>query len=249
MFDSKYRHGQLLGLLLLKNRGGLGGQPMKLIVNVASCETLEVREYIWAYFRQHVEHVKADKKEALRILDSDWDDTRDFAMEFFRTQFAEQDWDPDTLVSICDSTRGEVQDLGRELITRFFDEADGKTYLLKLAQHPAPELQAFASNYLDRFARDDFENLKALEWYFTAVLSQVNRGRVAKDRAQQLLVSEALKTREAAEFVMNLLIRQSATVAIQDKATHLKSMHAISKKWPDIPTPFTIKPKPTAAVA
>lgn len=248
MLQSRYRGGQLLGLLILKRFVGLDGQPMKRLVMIADNEPVEGREYVWDYFQQNVDVVRASKEEALRMLDSEWEDTREFSLQYFRTAFVEEDWTPELLVSICDSVRGEVQDFGRELITRFFKTEDGPEYLLKLSQHPTLELQMFASNYLERFASDDIEKLRALEEYFLAVLTQVNRGRVAKARVLRHLEREALKSAEAGEFVMSILNRQSVTMAIQDKASIIKTMVQIRKRWPELETPLQPKSFPTAAV-
>ncbi|MEM1294448.1 MAG: WGR domain-containing protein [Verrucomicrobiota bacterium] len=248
MLDSNYRCGQLLGLLILKKFVGLKTQRMSRIARLASAETKEVREYVWDHFREFPDRVKENREDATRIVDSDWEDTRQFAFLYFRETFAEEDWTPEILVSLCDSVREDVQDFGRELITKFFKSEHGPDYLLKLSQHPSSKLQTFASNYLERFATDDLERLRSLQWYFLAVLSQVNRGRIAKNRALRFLETEALKSVEAAEFVSQILIRQSATIAIQDKAVILRALLSISKKWPTISVPFHAKPLPVATI-
>jgi hypothetical protein len=173
-------------------------------------------------------------------MDSTWDDTRAFAFDFFREEFREKDWTPQLLVSICDSTKLDVQTFGRELITKYFEEENGTEYLLKLSQHPRIELQLFASNYLERFASDDLNKLQQLEFYFVTVLSQVNKGRVAKDRVLNFLRNEAMKLPEAAEIVARILDRLSMTAAIGDKSTSIEIMRDIHDKYPHIKMPISL---------
>ena len=182
--------------------------------------------------------IKEEKVDALRLVDASWQDARDFAFEFFENSFAEDDWNPELLVSICDSVRGDVADFGRRLITRFFQKEDGPEYLLKLSQHPTAEMQSFASNYLERFASDDLETLRELESYFITVLSQVNRARVAKARTLKFLSGEAEKSESAATFVASILSRQSVTVAIHDKASCIRILHRIQERYPNVETPL-----------
>ncbi len=248
MLESRYRCGQLLGLLMLKKLVNLKDVRMSRLASLASAETQEVREFIWNYFRANPDRIRRNREDAVRILDSDWEDTRHFAFDYFRDTFSEEDWDPGILVSLCDSIRPDVQDYGRDLITRYFRTEDGPKYLLKLSQHPSPNLQMFASNYLERFASDDVEKLESLEWYLLAVLSQVNRSRVAKARVLRFLETEALKSERAAELISKILTRQSATIAIQDKASILQSLLAISKRWPSVEVPFQRKPLAVASI-
>lgn len=123
---------------------------------------------------------------------------------------------PDILVAICDSVRPDVQQFGRELITRYFREEDGQTYLLRLSEHPGEALQLFASNYLERYASGRPERIGELEPYFTTVLSRVNKGRIAKQRCIAFLFREALSGEESAYIAARIFARQSATAAIGD---------------------------------
>jgi hypothetical protein len=156
----------------------------------------------------------------------------------------ESDWKPEVLVAIADSVNKPVQSFGRELITRFFDEQHGQTYLLRLSQHPSPDLQLFASNYLERFAAGRPDRIGSLELFFVTVLCQVNRGRVAKDRILAFLRKEALKNEESARLVARILVRQSATLAIGDKAACIHTLREIQVSYPEIEIPLSIRKPP-----
>lgn len=179
---------------------------------------------------------------AVRLLDARWDDARAFFFAAFRERLGASDFTPGILVSVCDSVRADVQQFGRELVTKYFGEEAGQEYMLKLSEHPSAELQLFVTNYLERYCSDDPERLRELSHYFTSVLSRVNKARVAKARVIAFLTSEAQKSEEAARIAARILARQSATVAVGMKAAAIEAMLTIRRAYPDIPLPLDIKP-------
>jgi len=179
---------------------------------------------------------------AIRLLDTGWEDARSFFFEAFRTRLGASDFTPGILVSVCDSVRPEVQQFGRELVTKYFTEEAGQEYMLKLSEHPSAELQLFVTNYLERYCADDPQRLHEMSHYFTSVLSRVNKARAAKARVMAFLTSEAQKSEGAARVVAGILARQSATVAVGLKASAIEAMLAIRRAYPNIPLPLDVKP-------
>jgi hypothetical protein len=179
---------------------------------------------------------------AVRLLDAKWDDARAFYFAAFRTQFGAEDFAPGILVSVCDSTREDVQRFGRELVTRYFSEASGQEYMLKLSEHPSSDLQLFVTNYLERYCADSPERLGELSHYFTSVLSRVNKAGVAKARVMAFLATEARKSERAARVVASILTRQSATIAIGQRAAAIEAMLVIRHAYPEIELPLDLKP-------
>ena len=103
------------------------------------------------------------------------------------------------------------------------------------------------STLLDRYATD-LDKLKALVPYFATVLSQVNRGKVAKERVLALLRREAAKSHEAAAVFAPLLDRQSATMAVMQKHPLIATMVDVHHLYPDVPLPISvIAPKGAAS--
>lgn len=193
-------------------------------------------------FQATSSHAETEMRQAVQLFDTKWDDARAFYFQAFREHFTGADLSPTTLVAICDSVRADVQSFGRELITKYFAEADGQEYLLKLSEHPSAALQLFATNYLERFAANNAERLQALTPYFISVLSRVNRARVAKDRVLNFLAAEANKSAASAAIVANILTRQSVTIAIGDKATAIETMLTLQRQHPTLALPLTVKP-------
>ncbi len=103
-------------------------------------------------------------------------------------------------------------------------------------------MQIFVTNYLEKYGANNSERLRELTPYFVRVLSNVNRGRVAKQRIMSFLETEAQKSEVSTQVVAEILTRQSATIAIGDKAAALQTMLKIHKLYPQIPLPIAIKP-------
>lgn len=215
---------------------------------LGSHPSVAVREWVQQMYNDHIERIRADKSNALRLLNSPWPDTQNFALTFFRTRFEAADWTPTLLIFLVDHVEETIQRFGRELITQFFDAGAGPEYLAKLSQHPSTQVQLFASNFLQDHAGHQPERILGLQHYFLTVLSQVNRGRVAKDRVLQFLAQEAQQDQQVAALTLQLLTRLSATAARQDKAAFLTVLLALNKRYPDLPTPFTVNEHPVKPI-
>ncbi|QJB37554.1 HEAT repeat domain-containing protein [Chitinophaga oryzae] len=238
---ANYRAAQEFGIVVLNKYIPAEALTVKQVIAAGSHELLAVREWSWGFYQQHAARMRYERDAAIGLLDAKWDDTRRFAQEFFRTQFTENDWTPETLVAIADSVRPDIQAFGREMLMRFFKDADGAAYLLKLSQHPSVAMQAFATNYLETYAAGNLEYLRSMEHYFRSVLSRVNKARVAKERIFGLLEKEALKSAEAAAYIGEIIAHISATVSIADKARCIQIMRNIQQQF-DIPLPITLMP-------
>lgn len=242
LLNSRFAHAQELGGKLLGRNVAPDALGIAEIVRLSNHEIRSVREASWRLCDKNAQRLVLAADKAMRLLDSKWEDSREFAFGFFRRHFDETTLTPTLLVSICDSTRPEVQQFGRELVTKYFDPKYGPEYLQKFSEHPSEALQLFATNYLERFAAGQPERLGALIPYFAAVLSRVNRGRLAKIRVLAFLEREALASREAAVIIAPLLARQSATISIENKAALLQCMVRINEQYPDIALPIELVP-------
>ncbi|SFW32533.1 WGR domain-containing protein [Chitinophaga sancti] len=234
---SNYPATQAFGVLVLEKYIPPEALSLKQVIATGNHELLEVREWCWRFFEQQLPRIRYERDDAIGLLDAKWDDTRTFAIQFFRTHFRDEDWSPETLVAIADSVNPIVQAFGRELLTRFFKEADGLSYLLKLSQHPGVAMQTFATNYLAQYAAGQLDRLQELEFYFRSVLSRVNKARVAKERIFAFLEQESLKSTAAAQYIAGIIAHISATVAIGDKARCIQIMRKIHLQYPDITLP------------
>ena len=238
---------QELGAQMLTERDWSETLTIRQITRLASHELVAVREAAWAMMERQPDRMRANPIDALTFLDADWDDSRELAFDYFRRTFDAEVWTPDLLVHVVDSVRADVQAFGQELIAQFFNEGDGPTYLLKLSEHPTIGVQTFASDYLEAYASSHLDRIQTLVPYFRAVLGQVNRGRVAKDRVLAFLERESARSPEAAAVIAPLLAHHSATIAIGDKATLIEAMRDLQDAQPGLDLPLERVPVPAIA--
>jgi predicted DNA-binding WGR domain protein len=242
LLDSEDGTAQGLGAELLEKRANSLTVDVARAVKLAGHDVIKVREWAWRWLEGHVSEVRADLATAVRLLDTRWDDARAFAFRYFRERFAPQDYTLEVLVSVADSIRPDVQTFGREMLARSFREEDGQELLLRLSEHPAPAVQLFATNYLDRFASGNVALVEKLVPYFNRVLNQVNKGSSARSRVLQFLRREGQRNEVAGRQAMDVLHRLSATIAIENRAAALEAMLAIGKAQPAVPLPVRLKP-------
>ncbi len=233
-------HAREAGGLLLPQ---LGPDDVGLddIARFAGNEYLLVRQGAWALARASIPRYLLAPVALAKLVDSQWDDTRAFAIGFIRDEVGADKLGAEAIITICDSIRPEVQDLGKQLLYSQFKDTDGGSYLTKLAEHPSTNMQLLVSTLLDRYVTD-VEKLRALAPFFATVLSQVNRGGVAKERVMAVLRREASKSAEAAAVLAPLLDRQSATMAISQKHPIIATMVDVHHLYPDVPLPLSIVP-------
>lgn len=241
LLASKFRKAQLMGAVLLKKNVPEEDFTVAELVKLISNPLEDVRNYARSIFEKYPGKIKSQKEEAIRITDSIWDTTRSFAFDYFKKRFSADDWNINLLVSLCDSTKEDVQAFGREMIAVNSSSEDGTEYLLKLSQHPNTNLQLFSSLYLEKYATGNPEIIEKLKLYFITLLSQVNKGKVAKARAMQFLKAEALKNEQVAIVAAEIFTRISATVAITEKAACIEALRSIQKKYPEISLPLVVK--------
>jgi hypothetical protein len=239
LLQARSKGAQRYGAHLL-NRWSAQDFSVRQLARLAGNPILSVRQWAWAGYEQQTDRIKADARNALVIFDTQWADTRRFAMDYFDRHFGADDWNPELLVDICDSTLEDVQDYGRQLIMRFFDEQQGVNYLLKLSQHPSNKVQLFVSQFLHQYAADNMDNLQRLRCYFMTVLAKVNQARAAKSRVIDFLRSEALKSPQAASFVLDIFSRHSVTSAIVDKSASIELLLHIRQRYPELDSPLNL---------
>lgn len=211
------------------------------LIEFTDNEIVSVRRAAWNFAEKRAENLREEVSDLIRVLDTKFDDSREFWFEFFRTEFTDKELTPDVLVAIADSVKPPVQKLGRDLLLKYFKEENGAEYLLKLSEHPAANMQLFATNYLENHAADAPEKLEKLAPFFIRVFSLVNRARTAKERSLNFLETEALKSERAARIAAAIFARQSATVSVGDRARMIKTMVEIHRKFPFIALPVKIK--------
>ena len=237
LLRAKSKGAQTFGACLLDNIA-FDKFSVRQLAMLGNSPVKKVRNWICLALEQNPDYFRQDPENALLLLNSDWEDMRESAKEFFRNHFDKTIWTPDLLISICDNVLDDIQRFGRELVTEFFEDGDGETYLLKLSQHPTNQVQLFATNYLEGYASDKPDRIAKLENYFVTVLSQVNKARITKNRIIKFLHTESMKSKEVALVASSIFTRQSVTIGIIDKASYIEAMRDIQELHPNITLPI-----------
>jgi predicted DNA-binding WGR domain protein len=217
------------------------------IAELTHHEILAVRESGWQMSEQILPRFRdnpADLLAATMIMASKWADSRQFGFKLFGKLLQPAELTPAVVISICDSNRDDVRKFGRDLVGSCFQARDGLEYLLKFSEHPATDMQLFASQYLADYAAGNLARLAELMPYFVRVLAQVNRARVAKQRIFAFLTSEAINSESAAKLIVEVLTRQSLSIAIIDKTHALETLLKIHQLYPHLSVPITVKALP-----
>ncbi|RUT04978.1 hypothetical protein DSM106972_037990 [Dulcicalothrix desertica PCC 7102] len=214
------------------------------IIQLANHNLVAVREIGRQLFSQNLNNYRNNTQEmlsAIKILESKWQDTREYAFKIFTTEFGKSEYTSSVLISICDSTDEEVRKLGLHLLTQHMQGGDIEEYILKFSEHPSRDMQMFVTNYLETHVANNIEHLRALVPYFNSVLSSVNRNGGAKKRVLSFLDKEASKSEEAAIIITEIIKRQSATMVTRDKATAIQIMLKIKKSYPHLELPILVQ--------
>jgi len=211
------------------------------VVRLASHEILAIRQGAWSLVRHTLPRFKLAPVAIAKLVDSPWADTRELALALVRDEL--KPLSAEAIIAICDSIRPEVQAVGKQLLLEQFDAKHAGTYLVKLAEHPSTSIQLLVSGLLDHYLTD-VRSLEQLAPYLVTVLSQVNRGRVAKERVIAILRREATKSAAAAAVIAPILDRQSASIAITQKHPLIATMVDVKLQYPATELPITVVPAP-----
>ena len=234
VLKSKYAAAHGLGFYLLEKEVDLDSEALLQLLEWCNHPHSILRNKIISHLDESPERLMMQLGDSRQLVESEWDEVREFGMEFLRNRVPEERWTVEILVDLCDSVKPMVQDFGREMITKRFSEEDGQAYLTKLSQHPTREMQHFATHFLKQAASGQPEMILGLEFYYRAVMGAVSSGRVAKDRVLSFLIEESNKDETVAKMSLDLWYDHAATCAIADKASMLQAIFTVQKSWPDL---------------
>lgn len=241
LVSARSRGAQRFGAWLLGRRDddSLGNGDWAALARV---DTAALRARALRVFAQRMAAQTSSLDDLLTMLSTRWDDTRQQAIALLRERVPASEWTAARLIDLCDHLHPEVQALGRELITPRLRGETPLDYLLPLAEHPAPRMQAFVADWLATALPADPALLATLRPYFLAVLSQVNRGRAAKNHVQALLRELSSRSEALATEVAALFERLVLTVAIADRAQYVAGLYEIRARFPAIGSGLRVLP-------
>ena len=233
MLQSNNREIHLLTYEYIKNHGDLNTWEIEAIARLGRHDMKKVREMATDYYENNIDKIRYSRLEAIGILDTDWKETRVHCQKYFDTHFSEAEWDPELIITLCDSIRSEVQQYGTNILGQYFREAHGTKYLTALSEHPDPIIQLYSTNYLDRFAFNDMAILDKLRPYFIRILHSINTRRVAKMRAFKFLEKQAQQGEAYAKYVIDILNELVGTIVVRENENYVSLLYELNKEYPD----------------
>ncbi|MBI4851294.1 MAG: WGR domain-containing protein [Acidobacteria bacterium] len=235
---------EMAGIILQANPQWANHYKTEELIALSNNELQAVRIASQELFKNAISRFQNSAEEmamSIRFLDCKWDEERQNWFKIFDLHFTSEHFTPVILVSICDSTRLDVQKFGRDMILKYFSSESGPDYLMKLSEHPSHNMQLFVTNYLEEYASNNAQRLKELAPYFIRVLAAINKAHFAKERVLNFLEQEAQKDINSAEVVAEILTRQSVTIAITDRARSIEAMLKIHQTYPQVILPIKVK--------
>jgi hypothetical protein len=225
LLTAKSKVAQGLGKILLSSKDALDFSVVQW-ARLAKHSLFEIRKWAYQAYEKYPQKVAQALPKSLMIFDTSWEDTRNFACEYFRTF---EPLSTEDIIVIADSNDKIVQAFAKEMMqTRTFD----RTILLaKLSQHPSLSIQHFVSDLIlgDISPRE----ILSLEYFFSTVLYSVNSNRVAKTRILSKLLSH-LRDKDIAQMFARLASTHSSSMVWADKALYCEAMFKIKERYHDI---------------
>ncbi len=209
------------------------------IAVLASSDVLGVRRTAMALMDARVEAFRAEPEAILAVLDARWEDSRAHAFRWVTERVGPEHLSPELVLAVCDSVRPDVQDFGRRLVAARFERDDGPRYLERLAQHPAPEMQAFAAGWIEAHAAGRPDRIERLLPFFRTVLCRPNRGRVARARVLAFLAGQ-VGDEAVARLVTPLLADAALTAATGQRERCVAMLAEIRARHPGLPNPLVV---------
>ena len=233
MLKSNIREIHLLTYKLLELEN-LNDWKVGQIAKLGAHDMKTIRMLAYKYFNENIEKVKYENMEAIKILDSDWEETRTFAQAYFNSNYTEKEWEPNVVISLCDSIRPQTQDYGTRILGKYFKAENGEKFLVALSEHPDPIIELYSTNYLNQFAFNNTQILSNLKPYFVRILSAINSRRVAKDRVINFLEKQSTTSKESAVYVADILNELVGTIMIQENEKYVSLLYKIKQEHPEI---------------
>ncbi|MEL6987520.1 MAG: hypothetical protein AAGK97_06780, partial [Bacteroidota bacterium] len=233
MLQSNIREVHLLTYQILKD-ANLNEWTVAKASRLGAHDMLQIRTMAHQYFEQNVAGVKLEKYEAINILDTDWETTRQFGRDYFDQHFTAEDWEPNLIIALCDNVRPETQDYGTRILGKYFNEEHGIKYLTALSEHPDPIIELYSTNYLNKYAFNNPSALEKLKPYFIRSLSAINTRRVAKQRVFHFLEKQSKESADAAAYVTEILNELVGTIVVQENENYVSLLYELKQKHPDL---------------
>jgi hypothetical protein len=209
---------------------------------LGSHEVASLRESVRSLLRRALSTLKEDPSPLFTLVESSWKDSRDFAIGLLREELAPS-LGTETALGFLDSTRKDVQALGRHLLHRDLDSIDAnkKTEIVvRLAQHPHGGVRRTAMEILLKQPPGEISLGPEILALLRSVLFDVKADRISKKGALSILHSTGVRDEKDARAASALLADFAGTEGKQDFELTITALAAIRLAFPGIPSPLRL---------
>lgn len=212
-------------------------------------EVAAVRAAARALLTGAMDQLRKDPELLFILVESPWPDTHAFAAAVLRDEVDPRDLGFDGIIALCDSTREEVQGLGRGLLLRHLDDFDPGAVIARLIEHPGRAMRAFAVDMaltIDRLMAGS-ASLEQLVPLFRAVLLDVQPSRRLKDKVFDFVIERGLRSSEEAARASEVLSGLKATTIAADLERVLDGLVRLKLAYPELAAPISVSDAVTGA--
>ena len=196
---------------------------LRKIARIGTNDQRIAREWSLKALTERLDEVAAHPEEIFALLDGAWDDSREAAYDLIRNKLDPGDWQPETIVALCDCTTKPAEAFGREMLMRAFSEDNAGLFLRRLSEHPSGSFRLTIARLIREYAGDDPKKLRDVEPALRTLLSRVFSSRPAKEQGLSYIREEIARGNpESLPIVADLLERLSATCAVGDRGMILE---------------------------
>lgn len=231
----------MAALALAQKEGAAAALGHEQLQAMACHELVALRSAAHALLRTVLPALRLDPSPLYSLLDSEWDDTRRFAVDLVTTDIDTATLSPEALLGLCDSHRAEVQKLGRSLVERHFSRVDAQVLVKRLAEHTDRMMRSWAVELAVLHLKDGYVPLAGLEEFFRTVLLDVAPDRKAKRDVIALLADRGLCDERQAEVACRLLGELCRSKTKDDSERALVALARIKVRFPDVSSLVTLR--------
>lgn len=226
--------------VVVQRPGALDELGVARVVAMAKHEAQSVRDAAFQLLGREVRRFAADPWPLLAIAESPWTDGRRRAVDLVR-QLDLTHLPLDAIFEIVDSSREELQGLGRELLMQTRDRWDPAQVVPRLLEHPQPGMRPFTLTLAEAYVTGEVARVPAAPAFFRAVLLDLQPRRAVKQQAIALLVASGLRGIDEAQAAARVLGSMLRTRIQFDFEDAMEALAHLQLAFPELSSPLVIK--------
>ncbi|MFO0960673.1 MAG: hypothetical protein U0800_25095 [Isosphaeraceae bacterium] len=230
----------LAGDLLANRPDALGELGLSGVEALADHPVATVRAAAIGLLEQAAAAFRSDPSLLFALAESEWADTRSGALSLLQRVVPFETMGFDGILSLLDSTREDVQQIGRELAIGHVDRIDPGLLANCLVEHPHRAIRGFALEMAWRYLPDGVESLSKLTPLLRSALIDLNPDRALKRSALHFLAERGVRDPHQAEVAAAELGHFARLACRADSEAALQALARIALAFPEVRNPLAV---------